>query len=228
MSGKILIATTIWGRPEIFKIFCKNNGRFADILAVGSESDKSRDLAKSLGCFYIEFPNKPLGMKFNARLKWFLDRKEYSHIILLGSDDLICSKAFAKLNNLRHKYDVISWKDIYFYDIERKIGMYSSGYKNNRKGEPFAPGRCISRKFIEENNGILWSNKNAKQGLDLGLWNKIKKIKNHLEISAIENDCIILDIKTNKNITGFEKLKKSLATRDLYQKEIVKICKMIQ
>ena len=204
-SGKkILIATVFWKRHDILKMFCKNNGKFADILAVGSEKNKSRSLAKSLGCHYYEAKNRPLAAKFDARIKWFMARPEYSHILLLGSDDLICKRTFDRIDKERLNYDLISWKDIYFYHLKSESGIYSCGYRSKRSGEPFAPGRCISRRYLESIGGTLWPHHRAG-GPDKSAWNtKLKFCKNQTILSLKENDSIIVDIKTEENITSIE------------------------
>ena len=199
---KILIATVFWKRHDVFRMFCKNNGKFADILAVGSEKNRSRSLAKSLGCHYYETKNHPLGVKFDARIKWFMARPEYSHILLLGSDDLICERTFDRIDKERFKYDLISWRDIYFYHLKSESGIYARGYKNRRKDEPFAPGRCISRRYLKSIGGTLWPH-NTKMSPDKSAWNtKLKFCENQVVLSLKQNDSIIVDIKTEANITS--------------------------
>jgi hypothetical protein len=226
-SEDFLIATPIWKRPEVFKIFVKNNGKYANILAVGSEKQRSRLLAESLGCSYIESPNRPIGNKFNARIKYFLKNKQYSHIILLGSDDIICDVVFEKILKNAKKYDLISWKDIYYYDIINRHGVYSSGYNNHRKGEPLAPGRCLSRKLIESIGPNMWS-PNVDRSPDANLWNnRLSKVKNQIVFSCKDIGGYIIDIKSDENLTPLKKIIGNSNKFPLTKKEIEDIENMI-
>ena len=201
---KILIATVIWKRHNIVKLFIDKNKKFGDILIVGSEGYQSRDLAINNGCYYIECPNEPFGYKLNKRIDWFLENKEYTHIVLLGSDNIISSEVYQEILKKIKYYDIISWRDIYFLELYSKELVYTPGYTNKRKGEPLAPGRCISRTYIE-NNTNLWDYNIEKQP-DGKLWSKIKKHENQIILSCKEIDGYILDIKTDFNINSFDKI----------------------
>jgi hypothetical protein len=223
---KFLIATTIWKRPEVFEMFVKNNKKYADILAVGSEGAISRDLANNLGVFYSEVPNRPFGRKLNERIKWFLKNKQYTHIILLGSDDIISDNIFLAIKKHAEIYDLISWKDLYFYDLKSENIFYCNGYKKGRDGEPFAPGRCISRGLIEQLGEELWDN-DINSTPDKNIWiNKLKDIKNQIQLSCKDFDGYIIDIKTSENNTPYEVMKNATLSRNpsmAEKKEILNI-----
>lgn len=226
MKSKFLIATTMWKRPEVFKVFVQNNKKYADILTVGSEGSKSRNLAEGLGCIYLEAPNEPLGRKFNYRTRWFAKSK-YTHIILLGSDDIISDSIFNKIKQEANNYDLISWKDLYFYNLETGEGYYSYGYSNHRKGEPLAPGRCISKNAVINLGVDLWPN-GLKKHPDGKLWrNKLSTINKKIVFSCKENSGYIIDIKSKDSISSFDLMKTTMKTRQLNDKEISDIRSMI-
>ncbi len=217
--SKFLIATPMWKRPEVFKTFVKNNEQFCDILAVGSEGRVSRKLAEGLGCIYLEAPNKPLGEKLNYRTRWFLDNDDYSHIILLGSDDIISAKVMEAIYKNSKRYDLISWKDIYFYDIVKNEGYYCAGYKNHRRGEPFAPGRCLSKSLVRKLGPDLWPSGLLKHP-DGKLWaKKLAKVKRQKILSCKEIGGYIVDIKSGLNISSFEIMKTTTKTFALNKTE---------
>jgi len=226
MSNKYLIATPIWKRDNIFKIFVKNNNKFGDILAIGSEGNKSRSLAESLGCYYEECDNEPFGKKLNKRVEWFLDNKAYTHIIFLGSDNLIDKRIFNLYNKYSKKYNIISFSDIYFYNFLTKKSYYSAGYKNHRRGEPFAPGRCFSRKIIEKIGPKLWS-EDLNRWPDGNLWSKIKKFDDQIILSCKKNKAFLIDIKTNNNLNSYEIMKTTNETYDTNRFEKEKMHRMI-
>lgn len=221
-TANFLIATTIWGREDVFRKFVSNNQKYGDILVIGSEGAKSRKLAEELGCFYVEKPNSPLGAKFNERIKWFNSHKIYSNIILLGSDNLISDEIYHKLSEHASEADLVSWKDIYFYDIIEDRFAYSSGYGARRKGEPYAPGRCLSRGLVKTLGHTLWSN-GITSSPDRNLWEKLSKVKNQMVISCKDIGGVIIDIKSGENINSFDQISVLFDNVDISKKEKVKI-----
>lgn len=216
----------MWGRYDVLDLFIKNNSKYADILVIGSEGSKSKEFCEDRGCFYKECPNDPLDNKLNERIQWFLSRPEYTHIIFLGSDNLISGEVYDSIVNNSYKYDIISWKDIFFYDLESKRIFYRNGYTNHRMGEPLAPGRCMSKKFIK-NNKQLWDN-NINRSPDYNIWTKIKDIQSQIVLSCKDIEGIILDIKTDENINSFDKISKINPKGNIYTKaDVDKINKMI-
>ena len=204
----ILIATVMWGRFDLFKMFVEHHKKFGfDILVIGSEGDKSKNLCENLGCIYIEHPNSPLLSKFNKRIDFFMSHEEYSHILLLGSDDFIDKKGLDVIVDKTKDFDIIQWKDIYFYDVLSNQCVYSKGYERGpRVGEPLAPGRCISRKVINKLNGKLWDT-NRTYSPDGNLWSKLKKFKKSIILSCKNEGAIIVDVKTEINKTSFNVIK---------------------
>jgi hypothetical protein len=203
---KFLIATAAWQRPEVLKIFLDVNSKYCDILCVKSPNDKSlTGFTNTEKITFIDFPNKPLGKKLNKRIEWFLKHKEYTHIIFLGSDDIISQEIFDTINLYSKKYDLISWSDIYYYDLITSKTLYSVGYTNHRKGEPLAPGRCVSRPLLEK-LGNLWSD-DLEKFPDINAWqNKLSKVKNQVILSCKEKNGFIIDIKSKNNLNSFNKV----------------------
>lgn len=207
-TTKILVATLMWQRFDLFKKFVKHYHNLGlDVLAIGSEGQESKNLCDQLGCAYIEHPNQPFGSKLNRRLDYFLEHHEYTHILLLGSDDFIDNIVLNKIYENIPSYDIISWSDIYYLDESTGEILYSEGYKNNknRKGEPIAPGRCISRKVIQELRGQLWD-QNISTSPDSHSWSKLKRFPRQIMFSCKEIDGILLDVKTNYNKNSFSKI----------------------
>ena len=207
-TPKILVATLMWQRFDLFTKFVKHYHNLGlDVLAIGSEGEESKKLCDQLGCAYIEHPNQPFGSKLNRRLDYFLEHDEYTHILLLGSDDFIDNIVLSKIYQNISNYDIISWSDIYYLDENTGEILYSEGYKNNpsRRGEPIAPGRCISKKVIRELRGQLWD-QNISTSPDSHSWSKLKRFPRQIMFSCKEIGGILLDVKTNVNKNSFSKI----------------------
>jgi UDP-2-acetamido-3-amino-2,3-dideoxy-glucuronate N-acetyltransferase len=205
---KILVATLMWQRFQLFKKFVKHYQNLGlDVLSIGSEGEESRKLCEELGCIYIEHPNEPFGSKLNRRLDYFLEHDEYTHILLLGSDDFIDNIVLNKIYENIPNYDIISWSDIYYLNENTGEILYSEGYKNNpsRSGEPIAPGRCISKKVIRELRGQLWD-QSINKSPDSHSWSRLKRFPRKIMFSCKEVGGILLDVKTNENKNSFIKI----------------------
>jgi hypothetical protein len=209
-TPKILVATLMWQRFDLFTKFVKHYHNLGlDVLAIGSEGEESKKLCDQLGCAYIEHPNQPLGSKLNRRIDYFLDHEEYSHILFLGSDNFIDQKILDTILKNIKKYDMISWSDLYFVDDESGKIYYTEGYKNDqsRKGEPVAPGRCISKKVIRQLRGQVWD-QYIQRSPDFHAWLKLKKIQKQIILSCKEVGGVIMDVKTKQNVNSFQYIEK--------------------
>ena len=127
---KVIVATCLHGRSDTFN-YCYSKID-VDIVAVYSdESDKenAKDIVKHL----FQFPNKPLGAKWN-HLIYKLKDIDFDYVILLGQDDYF-DDSFKKfvLDNCT-KFDMMAFNDLYFEENGGKY--YWGGYRGDRLGEP--------------------------------------------------------------------------------------------
>lgn len=224
-TPKILVATLIWQRFDLFKkLFYHYQNLGLDVLAIGSEGDISKKVCDNLGCAYVEHPNEPFGSKLNRRIDYFLEHNDYTHILLVGSDDFVDQVVLNTILENIPNYDIISWSDLYYLDDETGEILYSEGYKNHptRKGEPIAPGRCISKKVIRELRGQLWDQHITKSP-DFHSWLKLRKFPRQKMFSCRDIGGIILDVKTPDNKNSFEKVKKLHTTFEVTHEEKVRI-----
>ena len=222
---KILVATTFWKRYYILEKFILHHQNLGlDVLVIGSEGNDSRNFCESLGCAYIEHSNSPLGSKLNKRIDYFLDHDEYTHILFLGSDNFIDQKILDTIRENIKKYDMISWSDLYFVDDESGKMYYSEGYKNDprRKGEPMAPGRCISKKVIRQLRGQVWD-QHVQRAPDFHAWLKLKKIPKQIILSCKEIGAVIMDVKTKQNLNSFQSIEKQSNVKKTDKQETLRI-----
>ncbi len=197
----------IWKRPKVFNFWCdqiKVLQREVDAeiipLAVGSEKKVSRELAEVNNVRYYEFKNRPLGRKANYRLR-VARSLDPDYILFLGSDDVICSDLLQYQIELANDFDVVEVKDIYYYDTRTKTFVYCKGYTNHRKGEPLAVARLVNAKVFDEIGCDVWDARKSK-GIDIDFHNKLDQFK-RTQIE-IENRFLVLDIKTDDNISTFD------------------------
>lgn len=209
---KIGIYTAIWQRHWLFIKFAKwinyleaqyPQHTFVNI-AVGSEGDKSKQIAESNNFHYTETENLPLSNKWNRGLKAFR-KHDIDYIILLGSDDFIDKKAFAQIiQSMKQGYDLIGFVDCFFYKFATKKLIYWAGYDNHRIGETIGLGRCLSSKIIKEVDYRLWEEK-LNSGLDGSMFRKVDRTQyNENKISLKSINGFAVDVKAEQSITHFE------------------------
>jgi len=228
-NNKFLIATVAWKRPKILQLFLDVNSKYCDILCVKSSGDKTLEKFKnSKNIFFINVPNSPLGKKLNSRIDWFLKNENYTHIIFLGSDNIISPEIFDSIKNHSNKYDLISWSDIYYYNFETSQASYSVGYTNHRKGEPLAPGRCVSRKLLNK-LGYLWPN-DIEKNPDIRAWqNKLSKVENQIILNCKDVNGFIVDVKSKVNLNSYELVMSVKDNkRDINLNDKIKLDKLIK
>lgn len=207
---KISIMAPMWRRPEIFKHFAE--GILAldypiEVLCVGSERHLSKSLAESFGFHYAEYSNTSLINKLNEGCK-VLKHLKPDMVIMLGSDDLINQPLLdAYIKAFKEGYDYIYLTDAYFYDINQKRSLYWAGYdKDVNRGHALGAGRVLSKRLLDNMGWKVWDNgfdRITDSGMDtrLAVAGPYKK----LELRCENSDYLILDLKSEQNMTPFER-----------------------
>lgn len=174
-----------------------------EVICIGSEQSKSAKLARYFGFDYIEVPNRPLGAKLNAGVKYAKD-KGFDYIIKIDSDDIVSDLFFDTYNIYFNfiKPDLLGLKDFYIYDIETTKYYFWPGYEGVREGETIGSGRSLSYKLCEKLNfEIVDSSKNS--ALDKSMTLKLRNI-DHYAITINNSNAYLVDIKSIENITKLE------------------------
>ena len=198
---KILIVTAVYERHDLTEIVLnhyrniKNNGwHDIQLLAVGSEGDKSRDLCILNGWDYIEHPNTPISQKFHHL---FLHTQTYvfDFIILVGSDDLMSEEVitFYETKIDRDTPYLFGLRDIYFYSIPHDATLHMEGYPFP---QTIGAGRVFSRTLMERINYSIFTGTHINRGLDTSCSNRLKRagIK-EVAVTMKETGGLIIDIK---------------------------------
>ena len=102
--------TVAWNRARFEEAGCE-----VVIVLTGSDGKKSEQLAKQLGCQYLEHENHPLGAKFNAGIA-ALRGEDLDFVVWIGSDDFL-SQAYVDfvVKKMEEGYDCVSNKSCYFH-----------------------------------------------------------------------------------------------------------------
>ncbi len=114
---------------------------------VGSEGRRSRNVVPDDARFhYIEHPNRPLGGKFNAGIRYTCEMKWLPHyLMIMGSDQVVKPEIFGAYERViaQQKPVYIGLRDLYVADLESNRVVYWPGYTGDFAGVPIGPGRLV-------------------------------------------------------------------------------------
>ncbi|MCG7591997.1 MULTISPECIES: hypothetical protein [unclassified Halomonas] len=190
-NKKIVILTCVWKRHDLTRLFLNyyqelfstlDDQVSVQIVAVGSEKSVSRSICEAGGAIYIEHPNDPLSQKWQAGLD-YCKALDFDALIVLGSDDFICSATFQHYCSLIDKGVLFAgFQDCYLHDYYHKKTIYWKGYgysgesqsQPHRLGETIGLGRFLHRALLEYMEFDLWGGVSANKSLDSIMMNKVK------------------------------------------------------
>jgi hypothetical protein len=220
-SRHLVVATTVWKRPELTAAVLAHYKDVKDsladclelsLMAVGSEGALSREICERNGFMYHEHENEPVSYKWNAIIG---QAKQFNPdgIIIVNSDDLVTANLFhAYAERLSEGFDYFGLRGTYVFDIlMERLGTwsgYETSYMKYRIGEPAGCARCFSRRLLESTNWRLWPTV-PKKNSSMDFW-CTQFLKLHgfepqawtmeeLNVGAIQ-------VKTDLNITTFDRL----------------------
>ncbi len=168
MSITICVVAPTWERPLIGTLFVQQLVRWKEFvdamgydidlhaIIVGSEGDSSRSMViassmKEDYISYLEFPNKPLGRKFNAGVH-AAQTVNPDYVMIMGDDAFCLPTIFSEYLvaiEAGHKY--IGVRDLYSWDFINGAALYWPGYNGKREGEAIGSGRLVHKDIL---NGL--------------------------------------------------------------------------
>lgn len=212
---KIAVATCVYKRHEVFKIFLKNfkknqqalKGVIDFSLWIAGDINKelrSFELIKSGdGINWLHHENEPLSNKWNALINT-LKTVEFDYLLILGSDDILSSVCFLKYYQLtRSGHDYIGFHDFFLLSPETMKMKYWHGFTRDRRGETTGAGRLIHKSLIENADWRLWDD-GLNSGLDASMTKHLKPV-NPYGLWCKRDGVAMVDIKTAVNIWTYEK-----------------------
>ncbi len=214
---RLAVITALWGRPLVAGLMLRHleeqgarlrrGGIELAVYVVGSEGEQSKLLADLHGAHYLEFPNKPLGKKWNAVLSQAREA-DPDGVIVLGSDNFVTDTlllAWAHALDLGVEYAGVL--DAFMYSVELQQLIHWPGYdKPERAGEPVGSARLYSRSLLEKlKGGHLWA-RGWNNSLDWSVTERLKGLplkRMHVKLSAIGAKQI--GVKTPDTMTNHER-----------------------
>lgn len=193
---KTIAVIPIHGRIELAKLThyaCQAIG--VDTLAVCS-SDRDYDALSSLYTYCLRsslmFPSK-----IDHGLAYVQRESQYSHILMIGCDDIILPESWQHMVDCADGYDVIAVSSCYMYDSRYKYVVQWPGYPidHARHMEPCGAFRLYNRSALDRINWSLYDC--SEPAMDAHSWELITSKSTY----KILNDIICVDIKDQHSMT---------------------------
>ena len=207
MKTKLGILSSLWHRPQLTELFLDRlehvKEKFDCVPAcVGTDYEHSQACINR-GILYTDHQNKPLGTKWNHGIRLFQDQ-DVSHVMILGSDDFVCDEFIEFSIEFCKDKDFTGCKDLFMFGAHPHRKGFGTLFYFRYKGFLVGPGRCYSKKILEEMNWTPWNvNKNA--GLDGSITKTVKMLGSHVKRGSFisrDRGLFLVDIKTSGNISG--------------------------
>ena len=193
------ILTVSHNRPKIDEAYCLMIDRltrdypntFLPIATVSVEEEM--ETFKNHGIEVYQYKNNPVGEKHNFTINKFRDR--VSHIIHLGSDDIIDNNYINEI--LKHQGVNIAWGiGVYFYDTQNKVARFWDAPYRQVAG----PAKIISAELLDKCNWHIWDD-TINSGLDHSCWKgMLPHIGSQATFRVKDINGLMVDLKSETNI----------------------------
>jgi len=110
------------------------------------------------------------------------------------------------LKYINEGYEYLYLLDCYFYDTQRKCGLYWGGYRmSNNAGHPAGIGRMLSKNLMDKLEWKPWYDVKLSGRLDEAMNQKMAEIRPKARsIHCLSEGVFALDIKSKVNMTQFD------------------------
>lgn len=177
-----------------------------DVFCVCSDVEEAR-LVSRYGFDWTIEENYPLGRKLNRGLRQAME-KDFTHLVQLGSDDIITPALLDKYVKLSAE-DYFGVNKFIAVDIEgkrAKLWTYGSETEGGMINHPIGAGRVFSKKALKDvlSRTDLWEDDRQKV---LDGQSDLVMLKNGYRALIVPIDSAgIIDIKDEGNIWPFDKI----------------------
>jgi len=150
---KIVAVAPVYGRIPLLKhtitrLIKKNK---VQVVCVG-DGKKEQEICTSLGAYWVNAHNKPLGRKWNAGFK-FASTLHADAALFVGSSDWISDNWINKLTPYLQSTDMLGTAGCHFLHVAEDLKLcHWPGYTDRRKGESIGIGRLISSRVLDKLN----------------------------------------------------------------------------
>lgn len=202
----------MFGRPEIVRLFLEGYKRLKNyhheislVCILSPVDDRFYNLLLRMctdaGAECCIFPNKPLGLKKIAGLKFACKYFDFDYLMELGSDDIVNPELIDLYKPyMEKKFDFFGLSSLYFVNWETREAMF---VKNYNDGQTFGAGRMLHRGSIITEE--LWP-KDADCGLDTAMTGILKDKGIRETVIDSGDKPMIIDIKSNTTINHWKHL----------------------
>jgi len=203
---KLGILTSLWQRPQLTKLFLDRLKHLHDTLditcvAVGTDHMYLEECVDR-EILYVDYVNKPLGIKWNHGIRTFKDL-DVTHIMILGSDDFVSDDFVKFAMEFSEDKDFTGCKDLYMFGAHPRSRGWQELFYFAYQGCIVGPGRCYSKRIVEMMNWTPWGSRNA--GLDGSIARSVRGLGKTVRRGAFnmrDEGLFMVDIKTVGNISG--------------------------
>jgi len=218
---KIIVLTCMHARSELNRIFgmamvrLRNSFDIDTVAAVTSGDTKNYDICKEFGIHYTTEKNKPVSDKFNTGLSILRHFPDWTHVMILGSDDFP-SNRFIELQMEGRDNDFICVADMWFWGLNPKRPGWDQFYYWKAGSSRIGAGRCISRRVVEVCDYKLWP-PGYNAGLDGQSVKRIKAMVPDLKSYSYtqrEVGGFLIDIKYEMHISSLSPIIRRCAPAD--------------
>ena len=193
--NKITLITWAYKRAEltrkVLEHYCKFP--FSQIIVVGTDSEK---VGEGLNVTYKEFPNFPLGAKWNKAFELTKD-SDCEYVLVIGSDDYLCRDT---LNFYFNEADETYYRfsDLFFCNEKMTDFYFINDVRN------CGAGFLFKKSLLEKCNFKPVPN-NIKQGLDRNMFDTLLTNEKGIDLSFLRDGFILLDVKSQDSMNQLEK-----------------------
>jgi glycosyltransferase involved in cell wall biosynthesis len=202
VTPKIVAVIPVHGRLPLIKhtvsrLLHKNK---VDVVCVG-DGKQEQELCVSLGAYWINSQNKPLGRKWNRGFKMAHTLKADA-VLFIGSSDWISDNWCSKLTSHLQSADIIGTAGCHFLHVNSELKLcHWPGYDNHRKGESIGIGRLISARVLDKLNWEPFDDI-MDSSLDHSMVTRVKKAGGKemlVDDKSIQSVSISTDLWPNKH-----------------------------
>lgn len=160
-------------------------------ICVGEKEDAS--ICRQYDIIHVYHSNDYVSDKFNIAMREIKSYKP-DNVLVLGSDNIISTDTLRWY--MDHKdYDLISTQTLYVYNTPTKE-LIKLWLKN------IGAGRMYHKRVLDKYDWTIWPD-GLKRNLDQ---NSLRYVNESIKTSLAMHNGFLLDIKTNNNITPWDKL----------------------
>ena len=201
----ILAVIPVHGRIELAKLIHYSYSSLGICtMAIGDEND-----LKELDSYHFRLVSKTMfpakiddGLRLiyaHQGLQDVMDR--YTHIFMVGCDDIILPESLDRMVNASRDYDVVAVSSCYMLDTETKYLVKWPGYPadHHRRGEPCGAFRLYNRSALDRVGWRLYDC--SEPAMDAHSWELITRQSTYI----ILDDMFCVDIKDQYSMTSLDR-----------------------